>query len=212
MMEPHAATGQRGSSGVCMKKVEVIEHRRIFDDFVRIEEAHLRHERHDGEMSPIVRRLNVERGDSTAAILVNTAGKVVYLTEQFRYPAFVRGQGWLVELVAGMVDAGESPAECIEREIREEVGFEVDRLEPIGDFFVTPGASSERIFLFCALVSDGSRKSRGGGLASEGEDIKLVELRVDDFLAKVAGGEIRDAKTIIAGYWLRANRARLAPP
>jgi ADP-ribose pyrophosphatase len=195
-----------------MRKVEVIERRLLFDDFVKIEEAHLRHQRHDGTMSPVVRRLNVERGDSTAALLVNIERKTVYLTEQFRYPAFARGQGWLVELVAGMVDPGESPAECIAREIREEVGFAVDTLGPIAEFFVTPGASSERIFLFCALVSDGARRSQGGGLASEGEDIRLIEWPLDEFLAKVAAGAIKDAKTLIAGYWLKENRARIAAP
>jgi ADP-ribose pyrophosphatase len=190
-----------------MKKVEVIDRKRLFDDFVKIEEARLRYERYDGTMSPVLRRLNFERGDSSAAILLNAERKTVYLAEQFKFPTLDKGDGWIVEVVAGSVESGETPADCIRREIREETGFEVGTLEPIADFFVSPGGTSERIFLFCAVVSDSMRKSRGGGVASEGEDIKIVEWPLDEFLAKIV--QLKDAKTIVAGYWLKDNKARI---
>ena len=61
------------------------------------------------------------------------------------------------------------------------------------------------------LVSDDARAAAGGGLVSEQEDIKLVTSGLDEFLARVAGGGFVDAKTIVAGYWLKDNLARLAP-
>jgi ADP-ribose pyrophosphatase len=192
-----------------MKKVEVIDRRVIFDDFFRIEEAHLRYERYNGEMSPVVRRLNFQRGDSSAAILVNAERRTVYLTEQFKYPAHRHGDGWIVEVVAGTIDAGETPADCIRREIREEIGFQVEALEMVGTFFVSPGGTSERIHLFCAVVSDADRRTQGGGVASEGEDIKVLEWPLDELLAKVQSGQLKDAKTIVAGYWLKDNMARI---
>lgn len=194
-----------------MPRVEVISRRRVFDDFFKVDEARLRFERHDGRMSEVVRRLNFERGDSAAALLIDARARTVYLIEQFMYPTLEKAGGWITTVVAGMVDQGETPEHAIRREILEEAGFAAERIEAIGSFFVSPGGSSERIFLFCALVSDGARASAGGGVATEHEDIKLIALRFDDFLARLAAGGFVDAKTIIAGYWLKDNLARIAP-
>ena len=193
-----------------MPKVEVISRRRVFDDFFKIDEAELRFERYDGTMSEAVRRLNFERGDSAEALLFDVRSRTVYLIEQFMYPTLAKAGGWLETVVAGMIDEGETPAEAIRREILEEAGFAVERVEPIADFFVSPGGSSERIFLFCALVSDGARVAEGGGVATEHEDIKLVPVVLDDFLARLATHGFVDAKTIVAGYWLKDNLGRLA--
>jgi ADP-ribose pyrophosphatase len=188
-----------------MKKVEVISHARVFDGFYKVDEGEFRFERHDGSMSPVTRRLVFERGDSAAAIVVNAGRRTVYLTEQFRYATLEKAGGWLVEVAAGAIDEGETPDQSIRREIREELGFEVEALEEVADFFVSPGSTSERIFVFCAVVSDAGRVASGGGLASEGEDIKVMEWRLDDFLARLDARELKDAKTIIAGNWLKAN-------
>jgi nudix-type nucleoside diphosphatase (YffH/AdpP family) len=195
-----------------MRKVEVISRKRIFDDVFKIEEARLRFERYDGAMSEVVRRLNFERGDSAAALLVNRGEKRVYLTEQFKYPSLEKGGGWIVEVVAGKIDPGETPEQAIKREIMEELGFQVSSVEPIANFFVSPGGTSERIFLFGALVSRAERTGSGGGLASENEDIRMVEWPVDEFLAKTEAGQLADAKTIIAGYWLKGNYTRILRP
>jgi nudix-type nucleoside diphosphatase (YffH/AdpP family) len=192
-----------------MPKVEVIRCRRVFDDFFKIDEAELRFERYDGTMSEVVRRLNFERGDSAAALLFDARSRTVYLIEQFMYPTLANAGGWLQTVVAGMIDEGETPEQAIRREIVEEAGFAVERVEPIADFFVSPGGSSERIFLFCALVSDAGRVGDGGGVASEHEDIRLVPVALDDFLKRIAAHGFADAKTIVAGYWLKDNLAKL---
>lgn len=192
-----------------MPKVEVISRRRVFDDFFKVDEAQLRFERYDGTMSEVVRRLNFERGDSAAALILDAKARTVYLIEQFMYPTLEKAGGFLATVVAGMIDDGETPEQAIRREILEEAGLAAGHIEPIADFFVSPGGSSERIFLFCALVSDGARVAAGGGVATEHEDIRLVAWRLDDFLARLHG--FKDAKTIVAGYWLKDNLARLVP-
>jgi nudix-type nucleoside diphosphatase (YffH/AdpP family) len=194
-----------------MPKVEVISRRRLLDDFFKVDEARLRFERYDGRMSEEVRRLNFERGDSVAALLVDAKARTVYLVEQFMYPTLAKAGGWLDTVTAGMIEEGETPEKAIRREILEETGFAAERIEPIATFFVSPGGSSERIFLFCALISDGARVAAGGGAASEHEDIKIVAFGLDDFLARIAAGAFADAKTIIAGYWLKDNLASIAP-
>ena len=194
-----------------MPKVEVISRRRVLDDFFKIDEARLRFERYDGRMSDEVRRLSFERGDSVAALLVDAKARTVYLVEQFMYPTLAKAGGWLESVAAGMIEQGGTPEEAIRREILEETGFAAERIEPIATFFVSPGGSSERIFLFCALISHGARVAAGGGVAAEHEDIKLVAWRLDGFLARIAEGGFADAKTIVAGYWLKDNLARIAP-
>src|SRR4051812_39650184 len=192
-----------------MPKVEVISRRRVFDDFFKVDEVKLRFERYDGTMSEAVRRLSFERGDSSAALLFDAHLRAVYLIEQFMYPTLAKAGGWLQTVVAGIIDEGETPEEAIRREIVEEAGFAVEHIEPIANFFVSPGGSSERIFLFCALVSDGARLGEGGGVATEHEDIRLVPVPLDEFMTRLAAHGFADAKTIVAGYWLKDNLGRL---
>lgn len=188
-----------------MKRVEIIEKKRVFDRFFKIDEALLRYERYDGAMSQALTRLNFERGDSVAAIIVNRNKRTVYLTEQFKYPASTKGEGWIVEVVAGVIDPNETAEQAIKREIFEEIGFAASNATPIGEFFVSPGGTSERIFLFYVNVTDADKKSGGGGVASEGEDIRIIEWPVEEFFARLDSGELRDAKTIVAAHWLKCN-------
>ncbi|GCF11122.1 NUDIX domain-containing protein [Dictyobacter arantiisoli] len=184
------------------KKVEILDKRLLLDDFFKIEETHLRFRRFDGQMSEAVRRLLMERGDAVAALLVNTDTQKVLMTNQFRYPTLEKGPGWLHEVVAGMIDKDEQPDDAVKREIHEEVGYQVKQVTPIGNFYVSPGGSSERIYLYYAEVSNADRISSGGGLASEHEDIELIEVSFDELWNVLKCGEIRDAKTLIAVQWL----------
>lgn len=190
-----------------MMKVDLVERRTIYDGFVRLEEARLRHERFDGTMSDEVTRLNVDRGDSAAAVVLDVeAGKVV-MTEQFRYPAHSAGEGWILELPAGSVEQGEDPAEAMGRELTEELGYAVDDLRHISTFYSTPGTSSERIWLYFARVTASDRVSGGGGASDEGEDIRAYPLPVDDIGKAIADGRIHDAKSLVGLLWLRDEQA-----
>ncbi len=180
-------------------KVEIKRTRRLLDDFFRIDEVFLQYEKFDGRMSGPVRRLVLDRGDAVAAIVMNTATGRVVLARQLRFPTFAKGPGWTTEIVAGMVDPGETPEPAIRREIREETGYEVRKLEPISTFYVTPGGSNERVFLFYAETD----APAGAREHSDEEDIALVELSPADAFRMVDAGEIADAKTIIALWWLR---------
>ena len=127
----------------------------------------------------------------------------IFLVEQFKYPTLERTGGWIVETVAGMIDEGETAEQAIRREVREEIGYEAASLQPIATFYVSPGAVSERIFLYCAEVTEAGRVGRGGGVAGEGEDIAVRACTPAQLWAALDAGELMDAKTIIAAMWLR---------
>jgi len=192
-----------------MRKVSIEQKRYILDDFFKIEEAYLRFEQFNGKMSPLVRRLNLERGDSVAVLVLNhNTGKLI-LVSQFRYPTYQNKHGWTIEAIAGMVDPGETPKETIRRELEEETGLKIDVFEYITAFYPSPGGSSEQIYLFYSEVSgSGAKYKETGGLLGHGEDVKAVELTLEDALAKIKSGEIRDAKTIIAIYWLENRQLK----
>lgn len=185
-----------------MKKVDIKEKKTVFDDFFQIEEAHLQFEKFNGEMSETVKRLNFNRGDSVAAIVFNSDSDKIVLTRQFRYPSHTRGEGWMIEIVAGMLDEGVAAEDAIRKEILEEVGYKVDSLSPINSFFASPGGSCEYIHLFYAVVSNEGKVGKGGGLDEENEDIQVLEYDYEQLMSLVHGNAIMDARTLLAIYWL----------
>jgi len=78
----------------------------------------------------------------------------------------------------------------------------------ISRFFVSPGATSERIFLYYAPVSSLGVDGLVGGLKDEGENIQKNVMSVDEALEMIRVGEIDDAKTILALLWLKDQRKK----
>ena len=113
-----------------------------------------------------------------------------------------KGPGWLIEIIAGMIDRGEQPEASIRREIEEELGYRADHIEHIATFYVSPGGSSERIWLYYAEVGEAGHVSAGGGLAGEHEDIRVVSISPEEARTALKDGRIADAKTIIGLQWL----------
>jgi ADP-ribose pyrophosphatase len=196
-MRPAITTDADGiACGVADSPVHIISTRRLLDDFLSVDEAIVDV---GGDRQ---RWLSLERGDSAAAIVRRLDDGKILLTRQFRFPTFRKGPGWIVEVAAGVIEDGEDPADSVRRELIEELGYAPSHLEPIGCFYLSPGGSSERVFLFYAEVSESDHVSAGGGLASEGEDIDIVELDLDELDRQLRNGELRDAKTLIAVHWL----------
>lgn len=125
------------------------------------------------------------------------------LANQFKYPTYKKGPGWITEVVAGAIDPGESPEAAVRREILEEAGFEIRELVHISTFYVSPGGTSERIVLYFAEIDEERPSTPGGGKPSEDEDIKRIEYSPAELWAMLDRNEIVDAKTIIAANWLR---------
>jgi nudix-type nucleoside diphosphatase (YffH/AdpP family) len=148
-----------------------------------------------------VNRVCFERGDCVAVLVRDAMDDSILLTKQWRYPVERRGgDGYILEIPAGKIDAGEAPEDAATREIVEELGVTISHLRLLNTFFVSPGGTSERIHLFYAEVN--KKVSDGGGVAEEHEHIEIVRISRPLFLTKVNLGTIHDAKTLIAGLWL----------
>ncbi len=198
------------TSGDDFERVAVVKKlERVHDGFFKVDEATVSHTTFDGGRQTVTREC-LERGDAAAVILLDRMAKTVWLVEQFRYPTLEKSGGWIEELPAGIVRAGEDPEATAAREVAEETGFEVKSLERAGEFYVSPGGSSERVFLFMAIVERAKRSQAvmDAGKDSD-EDIRLVEIAVADFIANATNGRINDAKTLVGALWLAAHRERL---
>ncbi len=183
--------------------------RRVFDDFFKIDEFLVSHEQIDSTMSAGQRRLVFERGDAVAVLLLNADMKSVVLVEQFRVAVLVGRRrddrsttdGWIIETVAGAIDANETPQAAAIRETFEETGYQIREPRLISKFFTSPGGVSERVFLYFAEVTDTDRIGKGGGI--DDEDIKVVQLAIDELFDRLAHGSIEDPKLLIGAYWLQ---------
>lgn len=150
----------------------------------------------------------MERGNAVAVLIRDTDTNTFLFTNQFRYPTIKENSGWLLEIPAGGVKENENPEECAKREVEEELGYLINDLKMISKFYVSPGGTTEMIFLYYAEVNSINKTSKGGGLKYEKEDIKMTTISVNEVMSKV-GSELIDAKTIIAIQWWFLQASKL---
>ncbi len=179
-----------------------------YKGFFKIDLCHIRHETYQGDEIEVKREL-FQRGDAVAVLMYDSSKDKIVLLEQFRIGAIEDENGpWLLEIVAGMIEPGESVNDVARRECKEETGLEVHSFENIYSFYSSPGGSSEKIHVLCALVDS---ELAGGiyGAEHEGEDIKVSVIDYAELHDLLASGKICAAIPIIALQWLQLNRERL---
>lgn len=189
--------------------VEILEKTICFEGFFRIEKYRLRHRLFNGDWSrPLVREL-FERGHAAAVLPYDPIRDEVILIEQFRVGALAAPGGpWLLEIVAGMIETGETAQDVVKRESIEEANCLITDLIPLYDFLVSPGGTTERVALFCGRV-DTTHAGGVYGSIEEGEDIKVHAVPLDTALASLNSGKITSASAIIALQWLVLNREQV---
>ena len=142
-------------------------------------------------------RETYDRGNGATILLYSTVKKTVVLTRQFRLPAYVNEHdGLLIETCAGLLDQ-DDPHTCIRKETEEETGYRIENVRKVFEAFMSPGSVTERLHFFVGEYSDQDKVSEGGGLEAEGEEIEVLELPLDEALAMIDTGEIKDGKTIM---------------
>ena len=147
-----------------------------------------------------------DRGNGAAILLYNSAQKTVILTRQFRLPSYLNGNktGMMIEVCAGLLDE-DHPEQCIIRETEEETGYRLSTVHKVFETYMSPGAVTEILYLFVGEYDASMKVNEGGGLASEQENIEVLEYTFDQAYAMIATGEIKDAKTIMLLQYAKIN-------
>jgi len=142
----------------------------------------------------------VVRHRGSVAILAEPTPGVILLERVWRYAV----GGALLEIPAGTLEEGEDPAACAVRELAEETGYRAARVEPLVTVYTSPGFLSEQITIFLATGLEPGEPAREAG-----EEIENVLVPVDEALAMIADGRIRDGKTVCGLlYWQAHRRGR----
>lgn len=190
-------------------KIDIIEKSAAFQGYFRIDRYRLRHETFAGGMSEEITREIFERGHAASALPYDPIRDEIVLLEQFRVGAHAGGfYPWLIEIVAGIIEDGETPEELVRREIQEEAGLSALDLEPIGTYLLSPGGTSETMYFYCAHI-DASAAGGLFGLDDEGEDIRAFVVPGEEVEELLASGKITNATAAIALQWFLLNRDRL---
>lgn len=193
-----------------LNDVEIQERESLYKGFFRMERLHYRHKRYRGDWSETISREVLFRGDAVGAVLYDPAHDLIGLVEQIRPGAFADPNGpWCLEVVAGMVEPGETTEAVVWREMQEEADITPSHVEYICQYMASPGGCDERLHVFCALANLEGLDGGISGLDEEGEDIRLLIIPADDVFANLYGGRFNNAATMISLQWLQMNRLRL---
>ncbi|MDO9049789.1 MAG: NUDIX domain-containing protein [Methylobacter sp.] len=191
------------------KQFEILNKEIVYQGFFRVEKYRLKHTMFGGGWSSEITRELFMRGSCVAVLLYDPHADKVVLIEQFRTGAILNpDKVWLVEIVAGAIEEGETAEEVAYRESLEEAGCEIQQLMVINEFYTTPGGSSEWITLFCGKV-DSTQVGGIYGLDHEDEDILVRAVDFDEAYLMLENGDIESAIPIIAIQWLALNRKKL---
>jgi len=185
-------------------RVRVKDVRVLSDNHYILKTTTFEWRRNSGEWQTQARE-TYDRGNGAALLPYNLAQRSVVLVRQFRYPAFVNGHDdLLIEAAAGLLDNA-SPEMRIRAEAEEETGYRLGDIRKVFEAFMSPGAITEKLHFFVAEYEARMRVGSGGGIASEGEDIEVLELPIDSALAMIGDGRIVDAKTIMLLQYAALN-------
>jgi len=185
-------------------RVRVKNVRLLSDNHYTLKTTTFEWRRGDGKWQ-VQHRETYDRGNAATVLPYNLAQRTVVLVLQFRYPAYVNGyDDLMIEAAAGLLDDA-SPETRIRAEAEEETGYRLGAIRKIFEVFMSPGSVTEKLHFFVAEYQPDMRVGSGGGLASEGEDIEVLEVKIDDALAMIADGRIVDGKTIILLQYAALN-------
>ncbi len=190
-------------------KWSILNKKTVYQGFFKLLCFELRHDLFGGGSSPVLKRELIEKGDAVALLPYDPRRDEVVLVEQFRIGACGDKTGpWLIEVIAGYQEPGESTQSVAIREAQEEAGCIISQLTPVARYYSSPGGTSEQIHLFVACT-DSTDIQGVHGLDEEGEDIKVHVVGSAQAFDWLDTGRIDSATPIIALQWFRRHRERL---
>ncbi|TRW47929.1 ADP-ribose diphosphatase [Aliidiomarina halalkaliphila] len=180
----------------------------IYNGFFKVSRYSLRHRLFNGGWSEVMQREVMDRGHAVVVIPYDPARDCIVMLEQFRVGAIATSTTpWLIELVAGMVDPGETKEDVAHRELQEEAGLNAQSLHFALSYLSSPGGMTERIYIYLAQV-DSNEASAFGGLAEEHEDIRVQPTARAEVMSLLENGKVDNAATVIGLQWLSLHLNR----
>ena len=185
--------------------VEIIARETLYSGFFSMDLYRFRHRLFNGEMSGEIKREIFERGHAAVLLPYDPVRDEVVLVEQIRIAAYdVSESPWLLEMVAGMIEEGETVEDVARREALEEAGLVVGRTKPVLSYLASPGGTSERLSIMVGEV-DATTAEGIHGLADENEDIRVHVVSRELAYQWVEEGKIDNAASVIALQWLQLH-------
>lgn len=189
--------------------VEIIARETLYRGFFSLIRYRFRHRLFNGDMSGEVTRDVFERGHAAAMLPYDVQRDEVVLIEQIRISAYDSSPTpWLLELVAGIIEPGETPEDVVRREAKEEAGLTPGRVRPVLNYLSSPGGTSERLAILVGEV-DVSLAQGNHGLEEENEDILVHVVSRQQAYQWVEEGKIDNAASVIALQWLQLHYKKL---
>jgi ADP-ribose pyrophosphatase len=191
------------------EKVELVRVEKAFQGYFKVNRYFFQHSLFQGGTGNTVSREVFERGQAGAILPYDPKRDEVVLIRQFRPGAYVAGRHpFMWEIPAGIIEEGEDAERLVVREVEEEAGLTVDRVESLYTLMLSPGCMSETCGVF---VGRTDTATAGGifGLDSEGENILVKAFPVAEAFAMTARNEIENVVAVVALQWLAINREQL---
>ena len=178
-------------------RIKDIEKTLLSDNYYTLNKFKFKYQMSNGSWVSQMREV-YERGHGAGILLYNTSKKTVVLIKQFRLPTLLHDSkdGFLIEIPAGLLDL-DNPEQCVIRETEEEVGIRLKSVKKVYEGYSSPGVLTEKMHFFVAEYTDDMKVSKGGGLASETEDIEVLEMPFTEAVRMLKEGEIVDTRTIV---------------
>jgi GDP-mannose pyrophosphatase NudK len=186
-------------------KIEITKSEILSDNWYTLRKITYKYLNKEGNWETQIRE-SYDRGNGAVILLYNPTNKTVILTRQFRMPTYLNGNddGMMIEACAGLLDQ-DNPEECIIRETEEETGYKITTVKKVFEVYMSPGSVTETIHFFVAEYSNEMKVNDGGGIASEQENIEVLEISFDTAIQMIHSGEIKDAKTIMLLQYAQIN-------
>ncbi|MDO6729573.1 gamma-glutamylcyclotransferase [Marinovum sp. 2_MG-2023] len=191
--------------------VEIGTQRAGYDGFFRIKDFDIRYRQFDGAQSPEISRETFVAYDAAQVLPYDPVTDKVMVIEQLRFGPIWRKDPapWVLEPIAGLVDAGEDPADCARREAVEEAGLTLGDLRLISRIYASPGYSTEFFHCYLGLCDLSDHTGGVAGLAHEAEDIRSHVISFDHAMDLVTSGEVNVGPLAMMLLWLARHREEL---
>jgi nudix-type nucleoside diphosphatase (YffH/AdpP family) len=190
-----------------MKNIKNINKTILSKEWAALDRIDYDYQFENGEWKGVSREC-YNRGNGAAILLYNPDKGTVILTKQFRMPIYENNkeEGMSIEVCAGAIDNNDNPLETILRETEEEVGYKIKNPKQVLTAYTSPGALTEKMYLFVAEYNEEMKANEGGGLEIENEEIEVLELQFSEAFEMMRNAEIIDAKTIMLLQYAQINQ------